>query len=472
MWAFLCDENSTLAFLVSVIISLIAALSFRWVYSLTARLFYGVIVLPLLYWCIGGAFYIAVALVVIQALFDEGSSSQKGLFAFVLIGISIFCPLLAKGWIQYPLSNLLIGIGYYRFPGVIPYIIFIIFALTILIPLLIACLPSGKQGKRRWIIDGQLVLLISIGVPLINVSKNIDKEEKMEYDYLARKRAWEDIVDKAEKKAPSSPLEVVGLNLALAKTGQLSNRMFEFYQNGTQGLFIEFERDYTSPLITGEVYYHLGMINTAQRHAFEAMEAIPNFRKSVRGFKRLAETNLINGEYEAAAKYINALSKTAYYRKWANHAKTFLYDENKISMNPEWGPLRSLRYPKDFLFSPTEKDMMLGLLLTHNIKNKMAYEYLMAYALLNRDIEAFMKYYPMGRNMGYRQIPKSYQEALAFTWSKQNNSLEGMPWNIAPQVKNSMSDFVRIYTQQQQSAEPQLKEKYGDTYWNYLLFNN
>ena len=59
------------------------------------------------------------------------------------------------------------------------------------------------------------------------------------------------------------------------------------------------------------------MINDAQRFAFEAMEAIPNFRKSGRCLKRLAETNLINGQYEVAAKYLRILSKTLFYKDWA-----------------------------------------------------------------------------------------------------------------------------------------------------------
>mgnify|MGYP000750805498 CR=1 FL=1 len=35
---------------------------------------------------------------------------------------------------------------------------------------------------------------------------------------------------------------------------------------------------------------------------FEAMEAIPDYKKSGRAYMRLAETNLINGQYAVAAK--------------------------------------------------------------------------------------------------------------------------------------------------------------------------
>ena len=62
-------------------------------------------------------------------------------------------------------------------------------------------------------------------------------------------------------------------------------------------------------MLTGEVYWQIGLVNTAQRFAFETMEAIPNYAKSCRAVKRLAETNLVNGEYAVARKYIPLLDR-------------------------------------------------------------------------------------------------------------------------------------------------------------------
>lgn len=54
------------------------------------------------------------------------------------------------------------------------------------------------------------------------------------------------IIEKAEAKSPTSPFGVTCLNLALGKTGQLGDRMFQFYQNGTEGLLPHFQRDFVS----------------------------------------------------------------------------------------------------------------------------------------------------------------------------------------------------------------------------------
>ncbi len=273
----------------------------------------------------------------------------------------------------------------------------------------------------------------------------------------------------AEKETPSTPLEVVCLNLALGKTGQLGERMFQFYQNGTGGLLPDFIRDFNSPLIVNEVYYHLGMINTSQRFTFEAMEAIPSFQKSARCYQRLAETNIINGDYAVAEKYLKALQHTLFYKEWANDALSYLHDEKKINAHPEWGRLRSYLYKEDFLFDESQKDIILGILLNSNPNNRMAFEYLLAYELLNKDINAFLRYYPLGKDMGYTQIPRSYQEALSYVWTQQHSSFKGMPWSISPVVQQEITEFARAYVHNP-SNESFFKQRFEHTYWYYLLF--
>lgn len=472
IWSFLCDENSMLAFLVSLLISILLTWLLGLIHSSKSRIIVSLLILPILYWCVGGSFFIFASLLACGEWYKSYQTKDTSPILFyiiILIVISLACPLIAQIWIQYPLINLFTGIGYYRFTAVFPYIIFITALLSILTPICFIFLP--KNTRVIFIETMQFFIIGISSFFLINWSVDRNKEDAMCYDYLVKKQRWAEIIKKAEKKTPTSPFTVVCLNLALAKTDNLGERMFEFYQKGVEGLLPTFQRDFTSPLPASEAYYHLGMINTAQRFTFEAMEAIPNYRKSTRCYKRLAETNLINGQYEVAEKYIKALTRSLYYRKWANNALTYLNNEEKINDHPEWGKLRRYRYDKDFLYSPSELDIMLGLLIKRNQNNKMAFEYMLAHTLLNRNIDSFMKYYPLGKSMDYHKIPRSYQEALVFIWTQQNNSFDGMPWSISPQIKHSVSNFARIYTQQT-NAEKLLKEKFGDTYWSYLLFKN
>ena len=142
--------------------------------------------------------------------------------------------------------------------------------------------------------------------------------------------------------------------------------------------------------LIGEIYFNLGLVNTAQRLAFEAMEAIPNYNKSARVVKRLAETNLINGEYKVAEKYLKMLEKTVFYRPWAQRTLAMLGNEKAINEHPLYGTLRQYRLQDDFLFSDRELDKICRLLFMHNTSNMVAAQYLLMMPLMDKDIASFM----------------------------------------------------------------------------------
>lgn len=476
LWVFLCDENAMLAFVVSLLITVYAVMIYQRISRyMPGRLLYAFLIMPLLYWIVGGVYLIFVLWVGM----DEGigkadragralPTPAKILLCAGSILLGLLYPLLAQISTQYPLLSLLTGIDYYRFPMLVPASMILTMIMTIATPQIMALLTSSVKRPVVWL-TVEMVLIILGGGYWVYKASDLKKEESMKYDYLARTKRWDLIIKAAEKKEPDSPFAVTCLNLALAKTGQLGDRMFHFYQNGTEGLIPEFQKDFTSPLPTSEIFYHLGMINSSQRYMFEAMESIPNYRKSTRAYQRLAETNLINGQYAVSAKYLRALQHTLFYKDWATETLTYLGDDTRIEKHPEWGWLRKARYTEDFLFSNAEMDMMLGLLLQHNPRNRLAFEYLTAYVLLRKDLEGFLKYYPLGKDLGYDHIPLSYQEALIFVWTQQHSNFQGLPWSISRNVQERVTEFAGIYTKQQNS-EPLLRPKYEKTFWYYLLF--
>jgi len=245
-------------------------------------------------------------------------------------------------------------------------------------------------------------------------------------------------------------------------TNQLGERAFDFYQRGAEGLLPRFERNFATSQLTGEIYFHLGLINTAQRFAFEAMEAIPNYNKSARVVKRLAETNLINGQYQVARKYLRMLEKTVFYRPWAQRTMAMLGDEDAINRHPLYGTLRQYRLQDDFLFSEQELDKICGQLFMHNHQNQMALQYLLMLPLMDRDIPRFMNYaeYVQGR---VQYNPRHSQEAIAFAFMQQRQQpLQGL---VSPFILQQMNDFARIYSQDKNS--PGLQQ-FRNTAWYYL----
>jgi hypothetical protein len=464
-WVLLCDEHYMLTGVVALLLVLPAFRVGLSVRPMPLRIAYWLLMLPMLYCLAGGAAVVFGLLCLVEeGRREELSVRGRLFFSLACVVLALLTPLVARQFfVQYPLAKLWTGANYYRFPTIFP---FTLLLLWLLIP---AVVVAGRRIAAR---TGWQVVAFALPVmlALYGITQTADwkKEEVMRYDYCVRTRQWGEIVRLADLTPPASPLSVAFLNLALCKQGLMAERMFHYFQNGPEGLLPSFMRDFSSPMMAGEVYYHLGFINAAQRFAFEAMEAIPDTQKSARAIKRLAETNLLNGHHEVAKKYIHLLQHTLYHRRWANEALACLTDEKRMEAHTEWTELRKYRTQTDFLFSEQEKDMMLGILLQQAPDNRFAYEYLMAYCLLTKDLEHFYQYYPLGK-IGYRTTPKSYQEALIYIWGLMNPTTANIPYPVSEEVKRRTLEYRNIYVNRP-NAEPFLRKQFADTYWYYFHF--
>lgn len=490
LWALMGNENVLLSFAIALLgmeelmfhYIIVRDHSRGWV----APAVYLLIAVPVGYWLFGPV-VIGVALSATynpyrpyetsQTLPERAvkSNSQTLLtpYGWALLSVLYFVAIvwLCGHFLQYPYYKLFGGINYFRYPGIIPVMQWVVAALFALLPLAASYLPrlEGKKAVRAEV--ALLTIIVLATVPLLRQSFDRATYELIDYDYLVRTHQWQRIIEKAEKRQASSPMSVSCVNLALAMQGQLCDRLFEFYQNGAEGLFPTFTRDMTSPLPTAEAFYQLGMVNDAERYAFEAQEAIPNYRKSGRLTRRIAQCEIINGNYAVAAKYLRMLEHSLFYRQWAKSQERFLYNSAAVKADPEYGRLGDIRIKRhDYLFSDQEMDQMLGLLLVDNKKydNRMAYEYLIAYELLQRDLSRFMQYYPLGRFVQFDHIPYAVQQVLIGSWLQRHNTLQGMPYSVDRQNVDTTVAFIRAYmTNRNDPALNQPPLAYNA--WHYLL---
>ena len=236
------------------------------------------------------------------------------------------------------------------------------------------------------------LLICAVMGPLIWKNANLKAERVMHYDFMARYQQWNRILETINREKPNNQIGVTVQNLALAMHGQLPDHLFDYRQNGLHGLLPDVGTDAISPLPTAEAFYQLGMVSIAQRTVFEAQEAILDFQKSARCYKRLAETNLISGQYKVAHKYLSALEKTLFYSQWASETMALLSNEEAIAKHPEYGRLRKMGYRDDFYFGDHVTPEMLESLYLSNRDNHLALQYLMAYYMLTGDRERYTNF--------------------------------------------------------------------------------
>ena len=409
IWRIMGDESLMLAYIVAFII-VQAAMIFA-PKTRNALLIYILPAIPITYWIAGPmvgmlALYTGIRLIKTCNREIEGFS----LAAFSLVYTTLIVAA-SSYFLPYPTVRFFLGLFYYRSIEVPTHIM-------CLSPMLLLILTGVTIPLANKLCKTVAVAVVTVVASSLGSAIDSQKYVLMDYDCLVRQQRWADIVAKAEQKTPDLPMSVCATNLALAMTGKLGDRCFDFYQHGTEGLLPEFERNFNTILVTGDAYFMLGLVNTGQRYAFEAMESIPNYNKSGRVFKRLAETNLINGQYKAAEKYLKALQKTIFYKKWADRRMEMIRNPKLIDSHPMYSYLRKVRLTDDFLFSDKETDKLCGQLVMHNKENLVAIQYLLMFPLLNKDLNTFMQYYTYVKSIS-KYSSQACEEAVALAYAQQ-----------------------------------------------------
>ena len=476
LWCAMGDQNVLLSFVVALFGVLVIGWIHNRFHNRLVKVVFELVSTALVYWFLGPVVFLYAALMIGDTL---KNAKQKG-NVFSGIGYSAGILILTIAWIllttqtlQYPLYRIFAGLNYYRYPGAISPLPFVVMVWAVVIPFLgmIPCRQKSLQKLQQSKVVIALSYVLVIVASWFGIKASFDEMtyDLIDYDFLVRTEQWDKIIEKAEKKQATTPLSVSCVNLALSQKGMLADRLFEFYQNGGEGLFPTFTRDMISPVSTAEIFFRLGMVNDAERYMFEAQEAIPNYRKSARLTRRIIECEIINGNYKVAAKLLRRLQKTLFYSNWANQIMALLGNEKAINRHPVYGKLRKYREKKqDFLFSDQEMDQMLGLLFLNDNHNRMAYEYLMCYELLQRDMEKFMQYYPLGRFVGYDHIPRSFQEILIGNWMKTHSDPRTIPYSVDAQNVNNTLNFIQLYMQN--PKDPQLSQQpYVSNAWYYMV---
>ena len=476
LWCAMGDQNLLLSF----VVALSGALLMGWIHNRfhnrLVKVVFELVSTALVYWFLGPVVFLYAALMIGDTLMKGKQNghilSSLGYSACLLI-LTVAWILLTTQSLQYPLYRIFSGLNYYRYPGTVSPLPLGVMIWTVVV-VFFGMVPDGhawikKLQQSKVVMALAYVLVIVASWFGIKASFDAMTYDLIDYDFLVRTEQWDKIIEKAEKKPATTPLSVSCVNFALSQKGMLADRLFEFYQNGGEGLFPTFTRDMISPVSTAEIFFRLGMVNDAERYMFEAQEAIPNYRKSARLTRRIIECEIINGNYQVAAKLLRRLQKTLFYSNWANQTIALLGNEKAINQHPIYGKLRKYREKKqDFLFSDREMDQMLGLLFLNDNHNKMAYEYLVCYELLQRDMEKFMQYYPLGRFVDYDHIPRSFQEILIGNWMKTHSDPRTIPYSVDAQNVNNTLNFIQLYMQN--PKDPQLgQQPYVSNAWHYVM---
>ncbi len=429
------DENTLLSFAVAMMLTSVFTFGFTFINtgSTTADSVLLIAGFILLYW-LAGPF----AILFISAW---GILRHRSVIFLLLVSLLFVWTIHRLFFEQYPLGSFTLGMNYYRIPETYPTIYFIIWGVMAAVPL-VTLIKKNVKPIISYAIAAGVTVFVVIYVP---ASFNADKSRMLAYESLVRQGRWQEIIERAKKERPTDTFSLQALNLALGMTGQLTESMFQFDQNGVEGLIGDYKLDNTSQLITAEALFRLGLTNIAFSTTFDLQEAIMNDRKSGRFMKRLAECMIINGNYEVAAKYIGFLRNTLFYKDWVRQAETLLGNDNAVDAHPIYGPLRRNSFTKDGFYYHSQLDKILAMLvLDGSGNNKLAWDYFCATTMLKGDLATLAgvcNYY--ADTFGLPTLPRHVQEAIAMYWTFSHPSFDGLQFPISPEVKQATAALAK-----------------------------
>jgi hypothetical protein len=262
-------------------------------------------------------------------------------------------------------------------------------------------------------------------------------------------------------------------NIALCEKGKLNDQLFHFRQSPDgQTLFLKWEIQGEILRLGGYFYYTIGMINEAQRWAFEYMVMKG---PTPEGMKMLIKTELINSNYKVASKYISLLKKSVFYRGEAKKYERMLFAENAINSDSELGARRKDRIKKDFFTITDNPIINIGRIVATDSLNRNAFDYKMAWLMLKKDYGNIVQELTRFNNLKLQRIPVHLEEAALVNKMTAKKGTLPDPGNLAlsrdteGRFQNFLATFQQ-YNNDPRRAEPALKKQFGNTFWYYAIY--
>lgn len=461
-------EQGTIAYLFFLL--------FLWVYvnlKPSIRLIYGICIIPFLYLAAGPVVHL---FAVSAFLFEFLTNGTKKYICVIYLPVTVLSAVVGCYW-GYSRSLAMAFLPDVYFDPQIhdPKIYYSWYAFLIAM-LLAAYLrkyktPASLKG-RCWLEGCQWLVILLLAYEGVTHFGKLAALDQFKQDYYVRTGQWEKVISEFDQTVLSKR-RMCNLNLALAHTGQLSERLFEYPQRGIESLMLRWDQSVFTAELHSDLYYCMGIISTSQKFAFEALvSSRPS--GNPRMLKRLVETNIITGAYPVAEKYICLLESTWYYKEWASSYRRFLYDDRAVEQDAVLG-LKRRCWKAEAAIPELYTDPVSTLmhLVPACPDNKAGLQYLTSFLLLNKDIETYKTLQEtLYGTPAWPEMTESQQEAIVIC--NPNDPHFWLEHGVSVMVRNKAITFMQKVQDSSrfgQSPATVLASEYGKTYWFYYMFN-
>ena len=340
---------------------------------------------------------------------------------------------------------------------------------------LFAPLVESLEQKMKPELVAACSFVVLVGVSAFTIYSGQRNQQKLypmiAMDYFIREHNWEGLLNSPYCQS-SNFLLMNRVNLALSHSGRFLDDFFRYPQIGPYSILTELDDlslDVEITTTLSELYWQMDNIASADEKAFNGYEGL-RYGSPI-NLQMLVRTSLVFGRYEVAEKYIKLLEKTLFYKDWATAQRRFLYNDEAVNADPEYGAKRK-SLPQDTYEFIQARGPYYDLLLTlrTNPKATAVRDYAIGYLLLANDIphiNAFIEEFQGTEAMP--QLPLRLQEAAVaaneknLDWCREHGVDEKI-------IQNYQALKEGLLTAQQTGTSPKgILRPWRETYWYYLL---
>ena len=451
------------SFAVSLSVSFILALAtFLFYTKLNRKIAFitGLVLIPFLYMIAGASVFLFVFLVTLY---------ERKRKVSVLIAITCAIPFLFRYYYLLTLQQAYL----YPYPDIMQALSLVTMAVLVLLSKYIFIyMPLARRT---------FAVIIVVSLWIIALVKTTDRNQENLFGMMteAYHNRWDNVLEIAGKAELKTPIAAHYVNIALSQKNLLGDRLMDFYQPFSSGLLLSVTpgTGWLDIFSSSDGFFHIGDMEMAQHAALVGMLFSP-FQRSARLVERLAEINLITGDWPVATKYIRMLNATLFHRIDFVRGSDFIAGGNDfvaggndfIAGGIGGSGVRRAIFREDVIRKSIDHKVSLELLVASNPDNMPAVNYLLCYHLLNKDIPAFFKAYTSYYKGTIQPAPKVYAQALLIYFAVLQSPVEElMAYDISPEIIRQFSEYTRLYETVEGQLAP-VQKQYPKSYWLYYHF--
>ncbi|MBN1854419.1 MAG: hypothetical protein JW829_16935 [Pirellulales bacterium] len=327
-------------------------------------------------------------------------------------------------------------------------------------------------SRSHGMLNMAILLIIVFGAVLF--STDYQRKHYLRVRCYSQLGMWDDVLREARKlDAGYFGLSYShDVNRALYHSGRLLDEMFAYPQPIGWQLY---EVDPSSHTLNpsekvarnsdlSETLYELGRVNEAENFAWDALAGLKYHPKVL---MQLAKINIVKRQPDTARTLLRILSEDFLHRDQAQNLLKQLEADPYFIENEEIQRIRSLMPDKDSI-----DKCSLPELLDQNKHNRMAFEYLMASYLRNREVLDIVNNIGRLSDFNYTAIPRACEEALVIYINLTGEMPDLHGYEISQESLDRFQRFLNVLNKydDKQTALFEVAEKFGDTYFFYNIY--